>query len=113
MEDLNLENPIFILYIDVNGYSAMKGKEALEQVKNHFSFKNVTTWIIPVRSETKVELIWQGSKYSTNPGMVSDNDNVNVIKHINEIVQVIIDGTSDESIKKNLRDLQINKVFDN
>ncbi len=111
MEDLNLENPIFILYIDVNGYSQMKAKEALEQAKNHFSFQNVTTWIIPVNSETKVELIWQGSKYSTNPGIVSDNNNV--IKHINEIVQVIIDGTSDESIKKNLRNLQINKIFDN
>ena len=46
MEELNLENPIFILYIDVNGYSPMKAKEALEQLKNHFSYKNVTTWII-------------------------------------------------------------------
>jgi hypothetical protein len=110
MEELNLKNPIFILYIDVNGYSRMKAKESLEQLKNNFSYKNVTTWIMPIKGETKVELIWQGSKYSTNPGIT--NGSKNLIKHVNEFIQVIIDGSNDEDIKRNLRNLQINKIFD-
>jgi hypothetical protein len=68
MQELNLENPIFVIYLDANGYTPQKTQEAIEKLNSNFSFKNSTTWIIPTKNSTKIELIWQGSNYSNNPG---------------------------------------------
>jgi len=111
--ELNLENPIFIVYMNVDGMSHQKAREAIEQVKNHFLFENATTWIMPVKnSETKVELIWQGSKYSTNPGIMNFNNFENLINRFNEVIEVISNGTDDASIKQQLRNLQLKKIID-
>jgi hypothetical protein len=110
--ELNLENPIFIVYINVSGYSTKMARESIEQVRSHFSFENVTTWIMPVKSETKVELIWQGSKYSTNPGIMNFNNFENLINRFNEVIEVISNGTDDASIKQQLRNLQLKKIID-
>lgn len=109
---LNLENPIFLIYMNIDGMSHQKAKESIEQVRRHFTFENTTTWIMPVKSETKVELIWQGSKYSTNPGIMNFNNFENLINRFNEVIEVISNGTDDASIKQQLRNLQLKKIFD-
>jgi hypothetical protein len=110
--ELNLENPIFLVYINVGDMSSQRAKESIEQVRSHFSFDNATTWIMPVKSETKVELIWQGSKYSTNPGIMNFNNFENLINRFNEVIEVISNGTDDASIKQQLRNLQLKKIID-
>lgn len=111
--ELNLENPIFLVYMNVDGMSHQKARESIEQVRSHFSFENATTWIMPVKSsETKVELIWQGSKYSTNPGIMNFNNFENLINRFNEVIEVISNGTDDATIKQQLRNLQLKKIID-
>lgn len=114
--ELNLENPIFVVYMNVDGLSHQKAKESIrsqvEQVRDHFTFENTTTWIMPVKSETKIELIWQGSKYSTNPGIMNFNNFENLINRFNEVIEVISNGTDDASIKQQLRNLQLKKIID-
>jgi hypothetical protein len=110
--ELNLENPIFLVYMNFDGMSDQKARESIEQVRRQFSFDNTTTWIMPVKSETKVELIWQGSKYSTNPGIMNFNNFENLINRFNEVIEVISNGTDDATIKQQLRNLQLKKIID-
>jgi hypothetical protein len=110
MSDLNLENPIFVIYVDITDLTHNQAKEKLESLRHQFSFDNVTTWIFADKIN-KVDVIWQGSKYSENPGVVNFNNFENLINRCNEVLEVISDGVSDTSIKQKLRDLQLKKVL--
>jgi len=109
--ELNLENPIFVVYLNVDGMSRMSAHESMEVAKLYLLFDNVTTWILPIKSETKIEIIWQGSKYSTNTDITDFNNLGNLINRFNEVIEVISNGTDDESIKQQLRNLQLKKII--
>jgi hypothetical protein len=112
MSELNLQEPIFVVYVDVHNLRSEIAREKLKQAKDLLSYNNVTTWVIADKIN-KVELIWQGSKYSTNPGIMNFNNFENLINRFNEVIEVISNGTSDTSIKQQLRNLQLKKVLDN
>jgi len=103
---LDLEKPIFVLYVDA---SAFKDGDTFDKFRKHFTYQNCTTWILPVQGETKIELIWQGTKYSSDPGIVTQDPAL--IHHLHEIIDVIISGTEDHEIKQSLRDLKLRKIF--
>jgi hypothetical protein len=109
--EINLENPIFVAYIDVSGMSAQELKRKWQIYQDIMSYDNITTWIIPIKSETKIEIIWQGSKYSTNTDITDFNNLGNLINRFNEVIEVISNGTDDESIKQQLRNLQLKKII--
>lgn len=110
---LNLENPIFVVYMNVDGMSHSKAKEQIAVLSKYISYENVTNWILPIKNgDSRVELIWQGSKYSTNPGIVNFNNFENLINRFNEVIEVISNGTDDVSIKQQLRNLQLKKIID-
>ena len=111
--DLNLENPIFVVYLNVDGLSRPKAEEQIANLSNYMSYQNITKWILPIKNgDSRVELIWQGSKYSTNPGIMNFNNFENLINRFNEVIEVISNGTNDASIKQQLRNLQLKKVLD-
>jgi len=110
MSSLNLENPIFVIYVDITDLTRNQARETLESIRHQFSFDNVTTWILADKIN-KVDVIWQGSKYSANPGVVNFNNFENLINRCNEVLEVISDGVSDTAIKQKLRDLQLKKVL--
>ena len=112
--ELNLENPIFVVYLNVDGVSRAKAEEQIADLSNYYmSYQNITKWIIPIKnSDSKVELIWQGSKYSTNPGIMNFNNFENLINRFNEVIGVISNGTDDANIKQQLRNLQLKKIID-
>ena len=73
--ELNLENPIFVVYLNIDGMSPQKAEEQIAVLSKYMSYENATNWIIPIKNgDSRVELIWQGSKYSTNPGIVNFNN---------------------------------------
>ena len=73
--ELNLENPIFVVYLNVGEMTRQRADEKIAELSNYMSYQNITKWIIPIKnSDSKVELIWQGSKYSTNPGIMNFNN---------------------------------------
>lgn len=104
--NLNLENPIFVIYVNVNGIT---DAGVFDKLRQHFTYQNCTTWILPVEGETKIELIWQGNKYSSDPGIVTQDPAL--IKYLHEIIELIIAGTEDYEIKQSLRDLKLKKIF--
>ena len=109
---LNLENPIFVVYLNVDGMSRPKAEEQIAVLSKYMSYENVTNWILPIKNgDSRVELIWQGSKYSTNPGIMNFNNFENLINRFNEVIEVISSGTNDASIKQQLRNLQLKKVL--
>lgn len=108
--DLNLENPIFVIYVDVDHLKPQSAMEKIETYKRHLSYDNATMWFIADKIN-KIELIWQGSKYSTNPGIMNFNNFENLINRFNEVIEVISSGTNDASIKQQLRNLQLKKVL--
>jgi hypothetical protein len=111
--ELNLENPIFVVYLDVSGMSRQKAHEQISDLSRYMSYENVTNWILPIKNgDSKVELIWQGSKYSTNPGIMNFNNFENLINRFNEVIEVISNGTEDATIKQQLRNLQLKKIID-
>ena len=111
--ELNLENPIFVVYLNVGEMTRQRADEKIAELSNYMSYQNITKWIIPIKnSDSKVELIWQGSKYSTNPGIMNFNNFENLINRFNEVIEVISNGTDDASIKQQLRNLQLKKIID-
>lgn len=62
--EINLENPIFALYINVGETSKQKAHENLATFRNSINYDNITTWIIPVRNqESKIECIYPGKLF--------------------------------------------------
>ena len=59
--EINLDNPIFVYYINVNGMSPQKANEVINQVKDQWSYSNVVTWIVPrQQGDTKIECVYDG-----------------------------------------------------
>lgn len=91
--EINFENPIFVVYLNVNGMSKMRAQEFIDTMVKNMSFTNCTTWIMPIQEgEQRIDLIWQGSKYSSNPGIIGKNDDF--IKTLSEIVEIVSNSSS-------------------
>lgn len=109
MNEIDLNKPIFVLYLCISGLSPQRADEQMVSIKKYLAYDNINLWVIPVNHhDSKVELIWAGKEYSEDPGMVKQK---NLIEQMNSIVDIISDGTSDDIIIKNLRDLKIKSVL--
>lgn len=108
--DLNLENPIFVIYVNVAGMSRQKAEETLGSFQDQFKYNNVTSWMVPIISgaDSHIDLIWKGSKYSNE---IKDESIGDLVCRINDIIDVISEGTSDASLKSQLRNLKIEQIL--
>jgi len=93
--DPNLDNPIFVFYVDVNGRSRKSAQESLKILSEAYRFDNITFWIVPTSGTTKIECIWQG-KY-----------NKSLLDEIKELL-VDIDEVSD--FKQKIREILLGKI---
>lgn len=109
--ELNLEQPIFVVYVNIEGLSQQMANKTLSNYNSHYGqYTNSTFWIFPGK-ETKVEVIWNGSKYQLYKDL-KDTSLQNMIEHVNSVLEILSEGTSDEAIKSQLRDLQLSKILD-
>jgi hypothetical protein len=108
--EINFENPIFVVYLNVNGMGKVRVEELTNKMMQNMSFTNCTTWIMPIQEgEQRIDLIWQGSKYSSNPGIIGKNDDF--IKTLSEIVEIVSNSSStDGQIRSKIRSLLIDKL---
>ena len=52
--ELNLENPIFVYYLNTKGMSTMRIQQYIDQ---YFSnIKNITMWIVPTEKNQKLNV---------------------------------------------------------
>jgi hypothetical protein len=108
MEEINLDNPIFTFYIDISGMSRQRAAEELDQFQRLVTYSNITTWIVPINGnginngQTRVECTYSGRKA----------DNLLEIKDdLNKVVDLVINSTSLDELKQNIRDWRISKII--
>lgn len=109
-DSLNLDNPIFVLYLNLDGHTIQRAEDIVKQYKRYLDYKNATFLIMVVKhQETKIELLWKGQNYEINS---LDNEVVNIKKRITKLVDIISEGLSDEIVKQKLRDCLLNDILD-
>jgi hypothetical protein len=103
--ELDLNNPIFTVYVDVSGKSRQVGYEYLAQVKSMFDvYKNATMWIV-ASNETKIECVYDGQ--CRNRDMeISD-----LIKEINTRIDIMSNSHSFDDFKINIRDWRLSELI--
>lgn len=111
MNNLNLENPIIVLYLNVENLSRSQGEEKISQVSKMINYDNITTWVIPVRDqETKMEIIWKGSKYQED---INAEKQIHFVhKRLSTILELISEGVSDPIIRQKLREMSLKTILD-
>lgn len=103
--ELNLDNPIFVFYICVNGMSRQRVEEYIHQVKSQFDiYSNITMWIVATDEPTKIECVYDGK------GKTKDSEIAGLIEQINERITVLGQSNSFEDFKINIRDWRIDKI---
>jgi hypothetical protein len=103
--ELNLDNPIFVFYICVQGFSRQRAQEYIQDVKNQFDiYSNITMWIVATDEPTKIECVYDGK------GRTKDSEIAGLIEQINERITVLGQSNSFEDFKINIRDWRIDKI---
>ena len=109
--ELNLDNPIFVVYLNVDGMSPSHAHDLIENYKKFLKYDNCTFWVVAVTDQkTKFEMIWKGQKYDTQ-----SLDNVQAITHLNKrmskLMELLSEGTTDEVLKQKLRDFTLEQIL--
>ena len=103
-EELNLDNPIFVFYINVEGFSRQRAVEEIDKLAKQFDiYKNAKIWFL-ASDETKVECIYDG-------GRNRDSELKDLIDNINERIEILSDSLNFEDFKINIRDWRINNII--
>jgi len=102
--ELDLNNPIFVAYVDTVNMSKQTAEEYLLRTKKIFDvYKNITVWVI-ASNETKIECVYDG-QCRTRDMEISD-----LIKEINTRIDIMSKSNSFEDFKINIRDWRINEL---
>lgn len=101
---LNLNNPIFALYIDIEALSRQRAEETIAKYREGFGiYSNVVIWIFPSK-ETKIECI-----YSENSN-VGGKNNEKVLENLNKMVGLLSTCDTQEEFIYNLREIRLNDL---
>ena len=111
--ELDLDNPIFVVYLNVDGMNPTRAQDLIENYKKFLKYDNCTFWIVAVTDQkTKFEMIWKGQKYDTQ-----SFDNVQTITQLNKrmskLMELISEGTTDDVLNQKLRDFTLDQILEN
>lgn len=102
--ELDLNNPIFVAYVDTKNLTRQVAEEHLYRTKKMFDiYKNITIWVI-ASDETRIECVYDG-QCRTRDMEISD-----LIKEINTRIDIMSKSNSFEDFKINIRDWRINEL---
>lgn len=102
--ELDLNNPIFVAYVDTVNMSRERAEEYLLRTKKMFDlYKNITVWVIS-SNQTKIECVYDGQCRSR------DMEISDLIKEINTRIDIMSKSNSFEDFKINIRDWRINEL---
>ena len=106
VQELDLNNPIFVFYLDVENYSQQSAQNYIENVRRNFDiYKNATMWFVAAK-KSEVVCIYDGW------GRVRDSELKDLIEEINTKIEIMSQSHSFEDFKINVRDWRINKLVD-
>lgn len=101
-EEINLDNPIFVYYLDIRHKTREGINNEVHQINRVFP-NNVTLWIVPSEQPSKIECVYNGR--------------LNV-KNLKELYSLVSDihseldsSTSFQEFKTKVRDLLLNSIL--
>lgn len=102
---LDLNNPIFVFYINVEGMTRQRSEELMHSLQENFDiYENITIWIV-ASSYTKIECVYDGSARNRKVELTE------LIKQINSRIDVISQSHTFEDFKINIRDWRIDSLI--
>lgn len=102
--DLNLNNPIFVAYVDVKNLPSEIAEQLINRTRYTLDiYNNVTFWII-ASDETRIECVYDGQCKTRDMEL---ND---LIKEINTRIDIMSKSNSFEDFKINIREWRINEL---
>ena len=109
--ELNLNNPIFAVYVNVGGLSRQRVEETMQHLsKTMDCHSNVTMWFFGIGSqggnqETRIECIYEGRN--------RDMELSDLTKEINTRVDILSNSKSFDDFKLKVRDWRLETVLKN
>ena len=105
-EEINLDNPIFVYYLNVDGMSHQSIAEHISKIHEFWSFQNIVTWIVPRREgETKIECVYDGRIKDRGEELKE------LIEEINEKIDTLSESGNFDDFKIAIRDWRIKKLL--
>jgi len=103
--ELDLNNPIFVAYVNTGNLTKQTAEEHLHRTKKMFDvYKNITIWVI-ASDETKIECVYDG-QYRNRDMEISD-----LIKEINTRIDIMANSHSFDDFKINIRDWRLSEII--
>ena len=103
--ELNLENPIFVCYLDVKNLHSQRAHEMIHQAQRVFNmYSNITVWVLGA-DRTEIKCVYQNSNKTSDDYVdrfISNFDN------FKDLIQ-----KSPEEFKQKVRDILISDLVDN
>ena len=105
-KEINLENPIFVYYLNVDGMSSQQADEVATRLNEVWCFNNVVTWIVPRREgETKIECVYDGRIKGRSDELKE------LITEINDRIEVLSESGNFDDLKIAIRDWRLKNLF--
>jgi hypothetical protein len=103
--ELDLNNPIFVAYVDTKNLTRQAAEEHLYRSKKMFDvYKNITIWVI-ASNETKIECVYDG-QFRNRDMEISD-----LVKEINTRIDIMANSHSFDDFKINIRDWRLSELI--
>jgi len=103
-EKIDLNNPIFVLYVNVEGFGRARAESYIAEMTKKFDYENAKFWIIP-SNVTKIECIYDGKSKNRS------NEISNLIEEINEKIDILSNSNNFDDFKINIRDWRLSKII--
>jgi hypothetical protein len=103
--ELNLDNPVFVFYLDVSNKSRQSAAEYIENTRKHFDiYKNATLWFV-ASNKDEVVCVYDGW------GRNRDLELKDLIEEINNKIEILSQSHSFEDFKIKVRDWRMEKLL--
>lgn len=105
-KEIDLDNPIFVYYLNVNAMPHQQIDETIKRLNEAWSFDNVVTWIVPRREgETKIECVYDGRVKGRSDELIE------LITELNEKIEILSGSNDFEDFKITVRDWRLNNLL--
>lgn len=105
-KELNLDNPIFVIYLKTDGLSVQRAEELLYRTHAQFDiYSNITIWIF-ASDKTLVECVYDGGIKNRTLELK------NLINKINHRVDLLSKSSNTEDFKMNIRDWRLEDILE-
>jgi hypothetical protein len=105
-QELSLDNPIFVFYLNVENKSRQSAQEYIDNTRNNFDiYNNATIWFV-ASNKDEVVCIYDGW------GRNRDYELKDLIEEINTKIEIMSNSHSFEDFKINVRDWRLGKLID-